>query len=184
VARYALFIAERIGLPTELRRSLRLAGLLHDVGKIGIPDRILRKPGVLTDDEFAIVKQHVALGDSIVRDLPDLDEIRGAIRHHHERWDGNGYLHGLAADEIPLLARIIAVGDTFSAMTTSRPYRKAMSTEEALRRLGDAAGTQLDVRLVTAFIQGIETHPHPPLPGDGGTVVAFEPRLVTEARIA
>ena len=184
VARYALFIAERIGLPAELRRSLRIAGLLHDVGKIGIPDRILRKPGLLTDDEFAIVKQHVALGDSIVRDLPDLDEIRGAIRHHHERWDGNGYLHRLEAEEIPLLARIIAVGDTFSAMTTSRPYRKAMSTEEALRRLGDAAGTQLDERLVTAFIEGIQTHPHPPLPGDGGTIVAFEPRAVTEARIA
>ena len=184
VARYALFIAERIGLPAEVRRSLRIAGLLHDVGKIGIPDRILRKPGRLTVDEFAIVKQHVALGDSIVRDLPDLDEIRAAIRHHHERWDGDGYLHRLAGDEIPLLARIIAVGDTFSAMTTSRPYRKALSTEEALRRLGDAAGTQLDERLVAAFIEGIETHPHPPLPGDGGAVVAFEPRSVKEARIA
>jgi len=184
VARYALFIAEHIGLSPDLRRTLRIAGLLHDVGKIGIPDRILRKPGRLTEDEFAVVKQHVALGDSIVRDLPDLDEIRVAIRHHHERWDGDGYLHGLAGDEIPLLARIIAVGDSFSAMTTSRPYRKALSTEEALRRLGDAAGTQLDERLVTAFIRGIETHPHPPLPGDGGTVVAFEPRTMTEARIA
>jgi diguanylate cyclase (GGDEF)-like protein/putative nucleotidyltransferase with HDIG domain len=184
VARYALFIAERIGLPSDVRRSLRIAGLLHDVGKIGIPDRILRKPGRLTEDEFAIVKQHVALGDAIVRDLPDLEEIRAAIRHHHERWDGDGYLHGLAAEEIPLLARIIAVGDTFSAMTTSRPYRKALSTEEAMRRLGDAAGSQLDERLVTAFIEGIETHPHPPLPGDGGTVVAFEPRPVAEVRIA
>jgi diguanylate cyclase (GGDEF)-like protein/putative nucleotidyltransferase with HDIG domain len=184
VARYALFVAEQIGLPADLRRSLRIAGLLHDVGKIGIPDRILRKPGRLTDEEFAVVKQHVALGDAIVRDLPDLDEIRAAIRHHHERWDGEGYLHRLAAEEIPLLARIIAVGDTFSAMTTSRPYRKALPTEEALRRLGDAAGTQLDERLVSAFIQGIETHPHPPLPGDGGTVVAFEPRSLTEARIA
>ena len=168
VARYALFLGRRLGLPDEELRAIRLAGLLHDVGKIGIPDQVLRKPGKLTDGEYAIVQQHVALGDAIVRDLPDLDAIRAGIRHHHERWDGNGYLHRLAGDDIPEIARILAVCDTFSAMTTSRPYRKALDLREALTRLGDAAGTQLEERLVAAFVQGIETDRDAPLPGDDG----------------
>jgi diguanylate cyclase (GGDEF)-like protein len=156
VARYAVFLAGRIGLEPSLLEAIRTAGLLHDVGKIGIPDAILRKPGKLTDEEFAAVQQHVALGESIVRDLVAIDLVRTGIRHHHERWDGGGYLDGLAGEEIPLVARILAVGDAFSAMTTTRPYRKALSVEEALRRLGDAAGSQLDERLVGAFIEGIE----------------------------
>ena len=166
VARYALFIAHRIGLPVEELESIRIAGLLHDIGKIGIPDAILRKPGRLTADEYEIVKQHVALGDMIVRDVPDIEVVRAGIRHHHERVDGRGYLHALAGEDIPLIARILAVGDAFSAMTTSRPYRKALDVAEALRRLEDASGTQLDERLVKAFIEGIETMPGAPLPGD------------------
>lgn len=166
VARYATFLAEQIGLPEEELRTIRLAGLLHDVGKIGIPDHILRKPGKLTDEEYAVVQQHVALGDSIVRDLPGLDAIRAGIRHHHERWDGNGYLHRLAHDDIPQIARILSVADAFSAMTTSRPYRKALDLREALHRLEDAAGTQLDERLVGPFVRGIETAPDAPLPGE------------------
>jgi HD-GYP domain-containing protein (c-di-GMP phosphodiesterase class II) len=165
VARYGTFLAGRLGLDPHTVTTVRTAGLLHDVGKIGIPDVILRKPGPLTEDEYAIVKQHVALGDMIVRDVPDLDVVRNGIRHHHERWDGDGYLDRLAGEDIPLIARILAVGDAFSAMTTTRPYRKAMSVEEALKRLGDAAGTQLDERLVIAFIEGIETAPDAPLPG-------------------
>jgi diguanylate cyclase (GGDEF)-like protein len=164
VARYADFIAELMGLDRETRQALHTAGLLHDVGKVGIPDVILRKPGKLTDDEFAIVKQHVALGDMIVRDLPNIDLIRAGIRHHHERWDGDGYLHGLAGEEIPLIARILAVGDAFSAMTTTRPYRKALSVDEALRRLEDAAGTQLDEAIALRFVEGIRTAADPPLP--------------------
>ena len=101
VARYAAFLAERIGLPAEEIRTIRLAGMLHDVGKVGIPDHILRKPGKLTEKEYDIVKQHVALGDLIVRDVPDLDQVRAGIRHHHERWDGAGYLHGLAGEIDP-----------------------------------------------------------------------------------
>lgn len=184
VARYALFLADRVGLPAEIRQTLRIAGLLHDVGKIGIPDRILRKPGTLTDAEYRVVQQHVVLGDAIVRDLPDLETIRAAIRHHHERWDGDGYVEGLAGEAIPLLARVIAVGDTFSAMTTDRPYRKALGVDEALRRLEDAAGSQLEERLVAAFVRGIREDPHPPLPGDGGTVHAFEARKLVRARVA
>ncbi|TAM61169.1 MAG: diguanylate cyclase, partial [Chloroflexota bacterium] len=119
VARYALFLAGRLELDDELLRTLRIAGLLHDVGKIGIPDAILRKPASLTAEEYAIVKQHVALGDAIVRDLPNLGAVRAGIRGHHERWDGHGYLDGLAGEGIPLVARILAVGDAFSAMTTT-----------------------------------------------------------------
>jgi diguanylate cyclase (GGDEF)-like protein len=166
VARYAVFLAQRLEVDEELIRILRVTGLLHDVGKIGIPDHILRKPGALTDAEYRIVKQHVALGDVIIRDLPNVELVRAGVRHHHERWDGRGYLDGLAGEEIPLVARILAVGDAFSAMTTTRPYRKALSVKEALRRLEDAAGTQLEERLVVAFVGGLESEADAPLPGD------------------
>ena len=166
VARYATFLAQRIGMPTAEIQTLGLAGLLHDIGKIGVPDQILRKPGKLTDAEYGVLQQHVALGDMIVRDLPDIDVVRAGIRHHHERWDGNGYLDRLEGEDIPLIARILAVADTFSAMTTTRPYRKSLGIQEALVRLADAAGTQLEERLVTAFIDGIEHDEDAPLPGD------------------
>ena len=170
VARYAVFLGRRLGLDETTLQILRVSGLLHDIGKIGIPDHILRKPGKLTDDEYLVVKQHVALGDVIVRDLPDVELIRAGVRHHHERWDGDGYLHRLAGEEIPLIARILAVGDAFSAMTTTRPYRKALDVREALRRLEDASGSQLDERLVVAFVGGIEDEADAPMPGgEGGT---------------
>ena len=179
VARYAAFLAERLGLDEDFVRTINHAGLLHDVGKIGIPDSILRKPGRLTSDENEIVKQHVALGDSIVRNVANTETIRAGIRHHHERWDGRGYLEALSGNDIPLIARILAVGDAFSAMTTTRPYRKALPLEEALRRLGDAAGTQLDEHLVSVFIRGIETSPDAPLPGrDGPGQVLWSPARI------
>jgi diguanylate cyclase (GGDEF)-like protein len=178
VARYGVFIARLIGLSDGQLETVQVAGLLHDVGKIGVPDGVLRKPGKLTADEYEAVKQHVALGDLIVRDLPDIDEVRAGVRHHHERWDGRGYLHALAGDDIPLIARILAVGDAFSAMTTTRPYRKALDVREALTRLGDAAGTQLDEYLVGAFIAGIEHEPDAPLPG----LEAGRPGLWTPGR--
>jgi diguanylate cyclase (GGDEF)-like protein len=165
VARYGAFLAEQLGLEAAIVETVQTAGLLHDIGKIGIPDTILRKPARLTADEYEVVKQHVALGDLIVRGIPDLDAVRAGIRHHHERWDGRGYLHALAGEDIPLVARILAVGDAFSAMTTTRPYRKALDVREALRRLEDAAGSQLDSTFVAAFIRGIETVPGAPLPG-------------------
>jgi diguanylate cyclase (GGDEF)-like protein/putative nucleotidyltransferase with HDIG domain len=156
VARYAVFLADQLGLEPEERRSVELAGLLHDVGKIGTPYTILRKPGPLTDDEYDTIKQHVALGDAIVRDLPNIEAVRAGVRHHHERWDGTGYIDGLAGEDIPLIARMVSVADAFSAMTTTRPYRKALTVAEALRRLREAAGTQLDPRLVTKFVAAIE----------------------------
>ena len=166
VARYAVFLAQRIGLDEELRRTIHLAGLLHDIGKIGIPDVVLRKPSKLTADEYGMFQQHVVLGDAIVRDVPNVEVVRAGIRHHHERWDGKGYVEGLAGETIPMIARVLAVADAFSAMTTTRPYRKALPIEEALKRLGDAAGTQLQEELVTAFITGIETAADAPLPGE------------------
>jgi diguanylate cyclase (GGDEF)-like protein len=179
VAQYGVFLAGLLGLDEETIAGIRSAGLLHDVGKIGIPDAILRKPGRLTDAEEEIVKQHVALGDAIVRNVESIEIVRAGIRHHHERWDGRGYLESLAGDDIPIVARVLAVADAFSAMTTTRPYRKAMSVEEALKRLGDAAGTQLDERLAAIFIHGLETVPDAPLPGSEQAARLWVPRLAT-----
>ncbi len=165
VAAYALFLAGRLGLPDEMHESLRIAALLHDVGKIGIPDDILRKPGRLTPYEYEIVKQHVALGDLLVRGVPNVEQIRDGVRYHHERWDGQGYMVGLAGENIPLIARILSVADSFSAMTTNRPYRKALPAERALEELRSVVGTQLDGDLVDAFALGMETDPNAPLPG-------------------
>ena len=182
VARYAGFLAAQLGLDEGIRSVVYRAGRLHDVGKIGIPDHILRKPGPLTETEYESVQQHVALGDLIVRDLPDLDDIRAGIRHHHERWDGKGYLHGLAGEDIPEVARILAVCDAFSAMTTTRPYRKALSVDEALTRLEDACGSQLDERLVIAFVNGIRTVALAPMPGDDHTDLWTPRHVVTIGR--
>jgi HD-GYP domain-containing protein (c-di-GMP phosphodiesterase class II) len=176
VARYAVFLGRLLGLDDRALQSIHLSGLLHDVGKIAIPDVILRKPGKLTAEEYEAFKQHVALGDAIVRDVPNLDAVRAGIRTHHERWDGRGYLAGMRGEEIPIIGRIMAVADAFSAMTTSRPYRKALDVDEALDRLGDAAGTQLETSLVTTFITGIQTAADPPLPGDDIGVI-WQPNL-------
>ena len=176
VARYAVFLAKRMGLDDDLCRTIHLAGLLHDIGKIGIPDVVLRKPSKLTADEYGMFQQHVVLGDAIVRDVPNVEVVRAGIRHHHERWDGKGYVDGLEGEAIPMIARVLAVADAFSAMTTSRPYRKALPITEALKRLGDAAGTQLQEDLVTSFIAGIETAPDAPMPGEDPTTI-WRPEL-------
>ena len=178
VARYAVFLAGRLGLDDEMCATIRIAGLLHDVGKIGVPDVILRKPGRLTAEEYEIVKHHVVLGDMIVRDLPEADLVRAAVRSHHENWDGSGYVDRLGGEEIPFIARILAVGDTFSAMTTTRPYRKSVGVREALRRLADASGTQLEERLVSIFIDGIENATDAPMPGDGRPLALWTPKAV------
>ena len=184
VARYADFLAGQLHLDAATRRAVGSAGALHDIGKIAIPDTILRKPGRLTADEFTILKQHVVFGESIVRDLPDLELIRAGVRYHHEWWDGRGYLAGLAGEEIPLIARILAVGDAFSAMTTTRPYRKGMAVEEALRRLEDAAGSQLDARLVDAFVLGIRSSADAPQPNGPSPLGASRSLVLPDRQVA
>jgi diguanylate cyclase (GGDEF)-like protein len=184
VARYAGFLARQLDLDADTRHAIENAGKLHDIGKIGIPDAILRKPGRLNEEEYAIVKQHPALGDSIVRDLPDIDLVRDGVRHHHEQWDGTGYPSGLAGEAIPLVARIVAVGDAFSSMTTTRPYRKALSVEVALRRLEDAAGSQLDPRLAEIFVQGIRTAADAPLPTELSTLRSSLPLMLQGHQVA
>jgi diguanylate cyclase (GGDEF)-like protein/PAS domain S-box-containing protein len=153
VMRYSVAIAQALGFSEAERRTVALAALLHDLGKIGVPDSILRKPGRLTEPEFDAVKQHPQMGAIIVASVPGLEETLDAVRHHHERWDGGGYPFGLRGEETPLMARLMAVADAFSAMTTDRPYRKGMDLERACSILREGAGTQWDPGCVTAFLK-------------------------------
>jgi putative nucleotidyltransferase with HDIG domain len=157
VTKYALTLAEALGLSEATQQVLRVAGLLHDVGKIGIPDRILRKPGRLTPAEYEIVKRHPMMGETIIAAVPDLGEIRAAVVSHDERYGGGGYPYGLAGDQIPLLGRILAVVDAYSAMTTDRPYHKALSRDEAIVELRAGSGGQFDPDMVEVLIACIET---------------------------
>jgi HD-GYP domain-containing protein (c-di-GMP phosphodiesterase class II) len=152
VAAYALTIGRRLGLgPGELR-ALVLAAQMHDVGKIGIPDAILGKPGPLSAQEFAEVRLHTRRGHAIAERVPALRDLAPVIRAHHERLDGSGYPDALRGDEIPLLARIIAVADSYDAMTSARPYRQPLSHEDAVAELRRVRGVQLDPACVDAFL--------------------------------
>ena len=152
VMSHSLAIARALGLSADTQHDIEVAALLHDVGKIGVPDHILRKPGTLTEEEFEAVKQHPRMGVVIVAAVPGLEATLDAVGHHHERWDGGGYPEGLSGEAIPLAARIMAVADAYSAMTTDRPYRKGMAPAEARQILQDGAGTQWDLACVTAFL--------------------------------
>jgi len=153
VMRYSVAIARALGLDENTQRLVKVAGLLHDVGKIGVPDAILRKPGSLSDDEFHAIQHHPMMGSIIVSSVPGFEDMLDAIRHHHERWDGEGYPFALCGLEIPLVARIMAVADAYSAMTTDRPYRKGMNPIRALAILERGAGTQWDPECVLAFTE-------------------------------
>ncbi len=153
VTRYSLLIADKLGLGEKDIQNLRYAGQLHDIGKIGITERILNKPDKLTDWEYAAIKNHPVIGERIIKSLDFLDSVRSIIRHHHERWDGDGYPDNLAEEDIPLLARVMAIADAYDAMTTARPYRAALSPEEAAQELRDCSGTQFDPRLVNVFTE-------------------------------
>lgn len=155
VTEYALWIAQELRLSEEAQRTIRLAGLLHDVGKIGIPDEILRKPGHLTDEEFVVMRQHPEVGAFMVGNIPGLADIVPGVKYHHERWDGKGYPEKLSGEGIPLLARILAVPDAFSAMTTDRPYRKGLDWQIALDRIRQESGTAFDPTIVEAFQKAI-----------------------------
>ena len=148
---YAARISSALALPAHTKQVNEYGALLHDIGKIGIPEAILNKPGKLTPEEFAIIKQHPEIGERICRPLRFGAEISPIVRGHHERWDGGGYPDGLAGEAIPLGARIVAVADAFDAMTTDRPYRKALALEKAWKILREGAGTQWDAAVVDAF---------------------------------
>ncbi len=149
---YSLQIASALGLSEAAQQAIAVAALLHDVGKIGVPDDILRKPGRLTAAEFEAIQQHPDMGANIVSAVPGFEEALDAIRHHHERWDGGGYPFGLVGKETPLTARLMAVADAYSAMTTDRPYRKGMPPQKARQILEEGMGTQWDPECVRAFL--------------------------------
>ena len=156
VTRYARIIARQLKLTHEQMRSVEVGALLHDVGKIGIEDRILRKPAALTPEEFEIMKTHPEKGGQIMEPISYLREATEIIIHHHERWDGMGYPSGLKAEEIPLGARIVNVADTFDAMTTHRPYQRAMPFATAAKKIGEFSGKACDPAVVKAFQAAFE----------------------------
>lgn len=151
VAFYSRLIAKFMGMPPDEVDRVHLSGIIHDVGKIGIEDKILRKPAALTEEEYEIMKQHPRKGEHILAAVPMLNQLAGAGLMHHENWDGSGYPDGLRGDDIPLLGRIVSVADAFDAMTTDRPYSKAMTFEAALTRLRFLAGKKFDETCVTAM---------------------------------
>jgi putative nucleotidyltransferase with HDIG domain len=151
VTKYSVMIAKEMGLTEDFQEIVRVSAQLHDVGKIGIEDRILKKPGALTAEEFEVMKTHTTKGANILRPVAKLTEMIPGIELHHESLDGRGYPHGFKEDEIPLLARIIAVADTFDALTTNRPYQQAHDAQDALRIIRSLSGKRLDPKPVAAL---------------------------------
>ncbi len=156
VAKYSMLIGQELGLSTAELDKLRIAALLHDVGKIGVEDRVLKKPGSLTPEEFGLMKQHTVKGANIMRPVSQLKEMLPGIELHHEHIDGRGYPYGLQGQQIPLMARIIGVADTLDAMTTNRPYQSAMDLEYALDRIRALTGSKFDAVVVTALDSAVQ----------------------------
>lgn len=156
VSENAVRIGEMLGLPMSEIDELRIAADLHDIGKIGISEEILMKPSSLTKEEYNLIKTHSEKGYRIIKASSELHEVSRSVLYHHERWDGTGYPMGLNGDEIPLLARIIAVCDSYDVMTSKRVYKRAMSKEEAIEELKNCAGYQFDPKIVEIFIKGLE----------------------------
>jgi len=155
VTTFALKMAKGMDLAEEEREQIQLAGLLHDVGKIGVPEAVLNKPGDLTEDEWAAVKRHPVDGAEIIANIhaKNIDRISAAVRHHHERWDGSGYPDGLKEEQAPLASRVLAVADSFDAMTSDRPYRKGFSADQAAEVVAECAGTQFDPTIAGVFLR-------------------------------
>ena len=153
VAAYAATIAAEMGLPAPEVERVRLSALLHDVGKIGVDDRIIRKPTALTEEEFEIMKTHPIKGAAIMSAIPQLADVIPGMKYHHEKYSGGGYPEGLVGEEIPLQARIVTVADTFDAMTTTRPYQQAMETDYVVGRIRQYAGARYDSVVVEAFVR-------------------------------
>ncbi len=190
VAMYVTAVADRLGLEPRRREELVYAALLHDVGKIAISEGILTKPAELTAEERGVIQLHPRIGAQLVRQVAALRGIEPAVLHHHERWDGGGYPDGLAEDAIPVEARVLAVADAFSAMTADRPYRAALSFDEACEELENCAATQFDPVCVRLFVEEVRRRPPRPAEPDalGRAVEAVAPgaprRIARLARLA
>lgn len=152
LAEWGLRVGQELGLDESQLQNLEVAALLHDIGKVGVPDSILRKPGKLDEEEYALMKKHPEYGWAVLRMLPGFERAALDILHHHETFDGKGYPAGLRETEIPIVSRIVCVIDAFDAMVSSRPYRKGLPHEEAVRRLILASGTQFDPVVVQGFL--------------------------------
>lgn len=157
VTLYSLILANELHLDDQVLEEIETAGLLHDIGKIGIPQSILCKPGKLTDEEFEVMKSHPVQGEKMVENIKKLKMIANWLRTHHERWDGRGYPSGLKGEEIPISARIIALADTYDAMTSTRSYRKALDHEIAMEEIKKCSGTQFDPKLAEIFVNLSDT---------------------------
>jgi putative nucleotidyltransferase with HDIG domain len=152
LAEWALHVARELGLDENCLGDIEVAALLHDIGKIGIADAILNKPGKLTAEEYELMKKHPEYGWAVLRQVPGMERASLIILHHHESYDGRGYPGGLKGEEIPMGSRIVAVIDAFDAMVSNRPYRQGLPFEEAERRLLEASGTQFDAKVVNSFL--------------------------------
>jgi HD-GYP domain-containing protein (c-di-GMP phosphodiesterase class II) len=156
VTKYSVIIARALDLDERTVETISISALLHDVGKIGIDDKILKKPGFLTPEEFEIMKQHPVKGFNIMKTIEQMRNVLPGLRSHHEQWDGNGYPDRLKGEEIPLIARIIAVADTLDAMTTNRPYQQALTFEFAVEKINKNVAIKYDKNVVAAFNRAIE----------------------------
>ena len=187
VMRLAVEVGRRLELKGEKLDEVRYSALLHDVGKIGVPDGILLKPGKLMDEEFMIIQKHPAIGRDLVSRVPTLNRLTDAILHHHEKWDGSGYPEGLAGEGIPLVARIVGAVDAFDAMTTPRPYRDVVSHEDALTELKRCAGTQFDPQIVELIDQilhgGMEVNPEKHTTEHSSLLMAAKEKVEAENRL-
>jgi len=153
VTLYSIILAKELDVPQSELENIETAGLLHDIGKIAIPQSILCKPGKLTDDEFFLMKSHPVNSERLIASIKKLNEISPGIKHHHERWDGRGYPDRLEGENIPFSARVIALADTYDAMTSTRSYRKALDHEIAIDEIQKCAGTQFDPELAKKFVE-------------------------------
>ena len=160
VMHLSLEVAEAMGCAEGERESLKIAAILHDVGKTAIPDEVLLKPGRLTEQEYTIIKKHPSIGESFLQRVVLFENVRNIVLHHHERWDGQGYPDGLSGENIPALARILCVVDSYDAMTNSRPYREAMRVEDAVKELLENRNKQFDEKVVDCLVKLVLVQPH------------------------